>query len=152
MRATNERAETVRRLERDKADLHAELTKLREAIDKNTKQVFKALNLKPEVWQSFKTDSVPSPVADYIMLLFRTDRGRVLGKVRVKGSSIETPFSTTANKDLPVLVPNVWDPDEQHYIDPTFVEFVVTETIDPTAALTILTKGWIDTLGQEPHL
>ena len=78
----------------------------------------------------------------------RSDSG---WEVRVKGSQIETAFSTTANDTIPVSVPNLWMPSEKQYQVPTVIEFAVTEITDAGATLTILTKGWIDSPGREPN-
>jgi hypothetical protein len=139
------------RLERDKADLNAKLEKFEAALNQNTEQIFKAMNIKRDVWQSVTIDSVPPGVTDYILLLFRSDRGRISGKARVQGAKAEVSFSTTVNDTIPVAVPNLWLPDQKQYKSPTVVEFALTEMTDAGATLTVLTKGWIDSRGREPH-
>lgn len=136
---------------RDKAAVVEKLEKFQAALDKNTEQVFKAMNIKPDVWQSVTIESVPPGVADYILMLFRSDRGRISGKIRVKGSPVETAFSTTANDTVPVAIPNLWLPAQKHYQVPTILEYTITETTDAGATLTALTKGWMDSRGREPH-
>ena len=144
-------AATQTRLENDKAELHARLEKFETTLNKNTEEVFRAMNIKREVWQSVTINTVPPGVTDYILLLFRSDHGRISGKVRVKGSQTETSFSTTANDTIPVAVPNLWLPEQKHYQAPTTLEFLVTQKTDAGATLTVLTKGWIDSRGREPH-
>jgi hypothetical protein len=139
------------RLESDKAELNAKLEKFETALNQNTEPVFRAMNIKRETWLAVAIDSVPPGVTDYILLLFKSDRGRISGRVRVKGSQVETSFSTTVNDTIPVSVRNLWVPDQKQYQVPTVIEFAVTETTDAGAALTILTKGWIDSRGREPH-
>jgi hypothetical protein len=69
----------------------------------------------------------------------------------VQGSPNIAYFSTTTNDTLPVALPNLWLPKEQHYQIPTIMEFAVTEKTVPDATLSIFTQGWIDRRGREPH-
>lgn len=108
------------------------------------------MNIKADVWTSIEVNSVPPGVSDYLLLLFRSDRGRISGKVRVQGSKSEAWFSTTANDTIPVSVANLWLPEQKHYKSPTIIEFAIIET-DAAATLTVLTAGWIDSRGREPH-
>ncbi|MBR1191158.1 hypothetical protein [Bradyrhizobium sp. AUGA SZCCT0160] len=150
--AARDKLELQQRLEGDKADLQAELTKLRQSLDQNTSIVFKAMNIKLDTWTKIELKSVPTGgVVDYVMLLFKSDRGRISGKARVEGSETISTFSTTANDSIPVVVPNAWIPAEKRYRNTTTLEFTITEKTDPAATLSILTKGYIDTRGREPH-
>ena len=85
------------------------------------------------------------------MLLFAADKGRISGKVRIKGSTITSSFSTTANWNIPVAVPNLWLAKAEHYQVPTMPEFAITQKTEPDAVLSIFTQGWIDSRGREPH-
>jgi hypothetical protein len=146
--------------QREKAALQAQLDtvqtqlqKFEAALDKNTTAVLQAAKITPDdQWQSVELNSVPPGVADYALMLFRSDRGRITGKVRMKGSKTETAFSTSANDKLPLAVPNVWDVGGGHYQIPTVLEYAVTQSTDPAGRLSIFTAGWIDFLGQQPHL
>ena len=109
------------------------------------------MNIKRDLWQSVTIDSVPPGNTDYLLLLFKSDRGRISGKARVKGSENEVSFSTTVNDTIPVAVPNLWLPDQKRYKSPTVLEFTVSEMTDTGATLTMLTNGWIDSRGREPH-
>ena len=94
---------------------------------------------------------VPPGVTDYLLLLFASNKGRISGKVRIKDSSEETTFSTTANNRVPVALRNVWVPEESQYKVPTILQFIITEKTSSDSALSIYTQGWIDTRGNEPH-
>jgi len=126
------------------------LAALQASADKNTHMLFQALDVKKDVWIPVEMNNVPPGIADYLLVLFRSDKGRISGKVRVQGSQTISSFSTSANANNPVAVPNVWSDASQTYKTPTVLEFAVTEKIDPTAGLQILTRGWIDSRGQEP--
>lgn len=108
-------------------------------IKTNTSILVQSVSVKQDTWVSLKLDMVPRGVADYLLMLFRSDRGRMIGKVRVQGSDKISTFSTTANDKLPVSIPNLWRGDQ--YATPTIIEYSVTETSDPAARLTILTAG-----------
>ena len=97
-----------------------------------------------------EAETVP-PTAAYLLLLFRSDKGRIDGKVRVKGSKNIAAFSTTANDTVPLAIQNVWSASAKKYNWPVTLELAVTEKTQSDAALSILTQGWIDDLGQEPH-
>ena len=102
-------------------------------------------------WSEVELKNFPAVMADYVLLLFKSDKGRIIGKVRLKGSTEEYPFSTTANSRTPIAVRNIWLPQEQHYKSPAYLEFLMTEITEPNARLSIYTQGWIDSRGQEPH-
>jgi hypothetical protein len=118
-------------------------------IKTNTEFLVRSAIVKQDTWVAVQIDMVPPGVADYLLLLFRADRGRIVGKVRVKGSDQTALFSTTANDKIPVSVPNLWRGSQ--YATPTVIEYAVSEATDADARLTILTAGWIDRRGQEPH-
>lgn len=132
-------------------DLKSQISRLQANFDTRTDLIFEALNIKPDVWNAVEIKSVPDGVADYLLLLFKSDKGRISGKVRIQGSNNIAYFSTTANSTIPVAVPNLWVPKEQQYKSPTILEFAVTQKTDPGAKLSIFTRGWIDSRGQEPH-
>jgi hypothetical protein len=102
-------------------------------------------------WKELEMKHVPPGVTDYLLLLFTSDKGRISGKVRIKGSVEETSFSTTANNEIPVALRNLWVPEENQYRVPTVMQFMITEKTDPNSSLSILTRGYIDTRGNEPH-
>jgi hypothetical protein len=151
--------ETKRSGDRDQAELRTryemvqgELKKFEATLDKHTTKVLDAVTAKPDDnWRSIQLDNFPAEVADYALLLFRSSGGRIAGKVRLKGSKSETLFSTSANNNIPLAVPNAWDPNTGHYRIPATLEYVVTAATNPDARLTILTAGWIDSRGTEPH-
>ena len=102
-------------------------------------------------WKELEMKHVPPGVTDYLLLLFASDKGRISGKVRIKDSTEETSFSTTANNKFPVALRNLWVPENNQYRVPTVMQFMITEKTDPNASLSIFTHGFIDTLGNEPH-
>jgi hypothetical protein len=120
-------------------------------INERTELIFQALKVKAETWIDIEMKNVPGGVADYLLLLFKSDKGRISGKVRIKGSEDIASFSTTVNNKVPVAVRNLWLPKEEQYKIPTIMQFSVTEKTDPNASLQIYTQGWIDTRGREPH-
>src|SRR5262249_15091796 len=120
-------------------------------FDAKTDLIFEALNVTQDVWTAVKIDSVPPGVADYLLLLFKSNKGRISGKVRVQGSSHVAYFSTTTNDTLPVAVPNLWVPQENQYKIPTVIEFAITEKTASDATISIFTQGWVDRRGREPH-
>jgi hypothetical protein len=134
----------------DKRDLQFKLEKFELALNKNTEEIFRAMKIKADVWTPIQVNSVP-PGADYLLLLFRSDKGRVSGKVRVQGSQNEAWFSTTVNDTIPVTVANLWIQAEKSYKSPTVIEFTIMEKTDETATLSILTAGWVYRRGREPH-
>ena len=147
-----------RSAQRDKAaqqktinDLTAQVAKFEAVLNKNTEVILASQQAKPDdKWQSVELKNIPASVADYALLLFRSDRGRITGKVRLAGSKTQTLFSTAANDRLPIAVPNVWE--SNSYRSPAVLEYAITGTTDPSAHLSILTAGWIDFRGQQPHL
>jgi len=102
-------------------------------------------------WKELEMKHVPPGVTDYLLLLFASDKGRISGKVRIKGSTEETSFSTTANNKVPVALRNLWVPEENQYRMPTVMQFMITEKTNPNSSLSIFTHGWIDSFGNEPH-
>src|SRR6266852_6956013 len=119
-------------------ELRADLS----TIKSQTDLIFNAVNVKPDVWTTVEINSVPPGVTDYLFLLFTADRGRVTGKVRVKGSEHVALFSTSVNDKIPVSVPNLWR--GTAYATPTVIEFAVSEKTDANAKLSVLTAGWVD--------
>ncbi len=120
-------------------------------ISEKAELIFQALKVKAETWVEVEMKNVPPGVTDYLVLLFTSDKGRISGKVRIKGSEHTSSFSTTANNRIPVTVRNLWLPKEGQYKAPTIMEFTVTEKTEPDASLSIYTQGWIDSRGREPH-
>lgn len=120
-------------------------------ISDKTELIFQALKVKEETWMEVEMKNVPQGVADYLLLLFASDKGRIIGKVRIKGSEHVSSFSTTANNRVPVAVRNLWVPKEGQYKTPTILEFAVTEKTEPNASLSIYTQGWVDSRGREPN-
>jgi hypothetical protein len=131
-------------------DLKSQIGKLQATFDAKTDLIFQALKVKQDVWIAVETKTVP-PTSAYLMLLFRSDKGRIDGKVRVQGSESVASFSTTANDAVPVAVQNLWLPARNEYKTPIVVEFTVTQKTVLDSTLDIFTQGWIDDLGQEPH-
>lgn len=131
-------------------DLKSQIASLQANLGKKIDLFYEALKVKQDVWIAIKTDTVP-PTSAYLLLLFKSDKGRISGKIRVQGSENISYFSTTANDTMPIAVPNLWLPQERHYKTPIIVEFAVTEKTVADASLSIFTQGWIDDLGQEPH-
>jgi len=120
-------------------------------ISDQTELIFQALKVKAETWLEVEMKNVPPGVTDYLLLRFTSDKGRISGKVRIKGSESISSFSTTANNKVPVAVRNLWLPKEGQYKVPTIMEFTVTEKTEPDASLSIYTQGWIDSKGREPQ-
>jgi len=136
----------------------SELQTRLEAVQENTSETHKTVNLiyqatkiTEEEWTEVELKNVPPGVTDYILLLFASDKGRVSGKVRIKGSDEVYSFSTTANNKIPLALRNLWLPDKGQYKVPTIMEFAVTEKTEDDASLSVYTQGWIDTRGREPH-
>jgi hypothetical protein len=119
-------------------------------VNQAVELVFQSAQLKQEVWTEIEMD-VPAGVADYLLLLFRSNVGRISGMVRIKGSQDVSPFYTTVNNTVPVAVRNLWVPAEGQYKVPTIMEFSITEKPTPDASLSIYTAGWVDSQGREPH-
>ncbi len=120
-------------------------------LSDKTELIYQALKVKEETWMEVEMKNVPPGVTDYLLLLFASDKGRISGKVRIKGSENISSFSTTANNKVPVALRNLWLPKENQYKVPTIMEFTVTEKTEPDASLSIYTQGWIDSRGREPH-
>ena len=120
-------------------------------IDNKLELIYRAAKLKTEVWTKVEMKNVPPEVTDYLLVLFRTNQGRITGKVRIEGSEDVSSFSTTANDNIPIAVRNLWIASEGHYKTPTIMEFLITEKTSPDATLSIFTAGWIDTHDREPH-
>ncbi len=146
-----EDAAAQRKADDTQHDLKTQIAALQAKFDAKTDLIFQALNIKQDVWISVEIKNVPPGVTDYLLLLFKSDKGRISGKVRVQGSPNIAYFSTTTNNTLPVAVPNLWLPQAGHYQMPTIIEFAVTEKTDADATLSIFTQGWIDSRGREPH-
>jgi hypothetical protein len=113
--------------------------------------VFQSQKLEENIWTEVTLKDVPPGVADYALLLFKSSAGRIIGRVRIKGSSYVCAFSTTANDAIPVAVQNVWVRSEGMYQIPTILEFSITEKPTPDAPLMIYTAGSIASRGREPH-
>lgn len=148
-------AATAKESESIQNRLHDQIEELKQNVSaqaEHTKLIGEFLNVKPDQWQSVELKNIPPGVADYAMLLFQTSEGRISGKTRMKGSQLTTMFSTTPNSKTPVAVGNHWDIKSGQYASPAILEFAVTEQTAPNATLKILTAGWIDTRGREPHL
>jgi hypothetical protein len=120
-------------------------------VNQTVELVFQSAELKQEVWTEVEMKDVPPGVADYVLVLFRSNIGRISGKVRIKGSQDVSPFYTTVNNTVPVAVRNLWVPAEGKYKIPTIMEFSITEKPTPDASLRIYTAGWVDSQGREPH-
>lgn len=120
-------------------------------ISDKTELIFQALKVKTETWMEVEMKNIPPGITDYLLLLFTSDKGRISGKVRIKGSENISSFSTTVNNRVPVAVRNLWVPKEGQYKIPTIMEFTVTEKTEPDASLSIYTQGFIYSRGQEPH-
>jgi hypothetical protein len=132
-------------------ELKAQIAKLQNNFDSKTDQIFQAMNVRPDIWTAVEMNNVPPGVTDYLLLIFKSDRGRISGKVRVRGSENVASFSTTVNDTMPVAVANLWLPKEKQYKSPTIIEFAITEKTVADAKLSIFTQGWIDSRGREPH-
>ena len=132
-------------------ELNSQITKLQSTFDAKTDLIFKALKVKQDVWTSVETDMVPPGMAEFLFLIFKADKGRISGKVRIKGSEETAYFSTSANDTTPVAVPNLWVPSERQYKVPTVIEFTVTEKSVPDFTLSIFTQGFIDSMGKAPY-
>lgn len=149
-----EEAENKRESDKAQNELKAQIKELQantSQIGNKTELIFQALKVKAETWMEVEMKNVPPDITDYLLLLFVSDKGRISGKVRIKGSENVAFFSTTANNSLPVAVPNLWLPKEGRYKIPPIMEFTVTEKTEPDASLSIYTKGFIWSRGQEPH-
>jgi hypothetical protein len=134
--------------EASEAAVQAMLSKI---SDHTVELLARSTALPTDVWTEVAMKNVPPGVTDYLLLLFVANKGRISGKVRIKGSTNVSYFSTTSNSQIPVAVPNLWLPKEQHYKIPTILEFAVTEKTESDAELSIFTQGWIDMRGRESH-
>jgi hypothetical protein len=144
-------AKTQNKSDEIQRDLKAQIVKLQATFDAKTDLIFQALKVKEDVWIAVNTNTVPPGVAEYLLLIFKSDKGRISGKVRVQGSDNIASFSTSVNDTLPVAVANLWVPKEHQYKIPTVIEFTVTEKTAADSSLSIFTQGWIDSLGREPR-
>jgi hypothetical protein len=73
-------------------------------INDKAELIFQALKVKAETWMEVEMKNVPPGITDYLLLLFTADKGRISGKVRIKGSENISSFSTTANNRVPLCV------------------------------------------------
>ncbi len=131
--------------------LTSQIAKFEEKQNARTELILRALNVKPDVWTSVEINTVPPGVTEFLLLLFQSTKGNISGKVRVKGSDRVASFSTTVNDHLPVAVANLWMPEQKQYQVPTVIEFTITDKTFSDAGVSILTQGWIDSLGREPQ-
>jgi len=113
--------------------------------------IYQSTTESDEEWHDLEMKHVPPGVTDYLLLIFVSDLGRILGKVRIKGSTEETSFSTTANNRTPVALRNLWIPLENKYKTPTIMQYMISEKTHPQSSLKIYTKGFIFSRGMEPH-
>ena len=149
-----EEAENKRGSDKAQNELKAQIKELQantSQISDKADLIFQALKVKTEIWMEVEMKNVPAGITDYLLLLFASDKGRISGKVRIKGSENVASFSTTANNSVPVAVRNLWLPKEDQYKIPTIMEFAVTEKTEPDASLSIYTQGFLWSRGQEPH-
>lgn len=149
-----EEAENKRESDKAQNELKAQIKDLQantSQISDKADLIFQALKVKTEAWMEVEMKNAPAGIADYLLLLFASDKGRISGKVRIKGSENVASFSTTANNRVPVAIRNLWLPKEGQYKIPTIMEFTVTEKSEPDASLSIYTQGFIWSRGQEPH-
>ena len=149
-----EEAKNKRESDSAQNELKAQIKNLQANTSKiadKTELIFQALKVKTETWMEVEMKNVPQGVIDYLLLLFTSDKGRISGKVRIKGSENISSFSTTANNRVPVAVRNLWVPEAGQYKIPTIMEFTVTEKTEPDGSLSIYTQGWIDSRGREPN-
>ncbi len=149
-----EEAENKRESDKAQNELKAQIKDLQtntSKISDKAELIFQALKVKAETWMEVEMKNVPPDLTDYLLLLFVSDKGRISGKVRMKGSENVASFSTTANNRWPVAVPNLWLAKEGRYQTPPVMEFTVTEKTEPDASLSIYTQGFIWSRGQEPH-
>ncbi|THI83606.1 MAG: hypothetical protein CAF41_013930 [Nitrospira sp. CG24A] len=149
-----EEAENKRESDKAQNELKTQIKELQantSQISDKADLIFQALKVKTEIWMEVEMKNVPAGITDYLLLLFASDKGRISGKVRIKGSENVASFSTTANNSVPVAVRNLWLPKEGQYKIPTIMEFAVTEKTEPDASLSIYTQGFIWSRGQEPH-
>lgn len=149
-----EEQESKRESDKAQVELKAQIKELEantSQISDKAELIFQALKVKAETWMDVEMKNVPPGITDYLLLLFASDKGRISGKVRVKGSETVASFSTTINNRVPVAVPNLWLAKEDQYKIPTIMEFTVTEKTEPDASLRIYTQGFIYSRGQEPH-
>ena len=134
--------------------LKSEISKLQaEAAKTNQKieLIYQAVKPQEDVWMEVEMKNIPGPIADYLLLLFASDKGRISGKARIKGSDELYTFSTTANNRHPVAIRNLWLKSEGQYKTPVVLQFSITERTDPDASFQIYTAGFIFSRGQEPH-
>jgi len=149
-----EEAKNKRESDHAQNELKARISELQantsQLMDKS-ELIYQAVKIKEETWVEVEMKNIPPGVTDYLLLLFASDKGRISGKVRIKGSESISSFSTTANNKIPVALRNLWLPKERQYQVPTIMEFAITEKTEQDASLRIYTQGWIDSKGREPH-
>ncbi len=121
-------------------------------INKKRELILRVSAAPNEKWTEIILGTVPGAVADYILMVFTSDKGRVSGKVRIKGSHEEYPFSTTANDCFPVVIRNLWVPETRQYKVPVVLEWIITEKTEVDASLSMWTEGWIETHDRESHV
>ena len=129
-------------------DLNANTT----GINKKRDLILRISAAPNETWTEIILETVPGSVAGYILMLFTSDRGRVSGKVRIKGSHEEYPFSTTANDRFPIVIRNLWVLETRHDKVPVVLEWIITEKTEAGASLNMWTEGWLETHDREPHV
>jgi hypothetical protein len=139
-----EQANSQRKSDEVQSELKAQIAKLQVTFDAKTDLIYRALKVKEDVWTAVVTNTVPPGVTEYLLLIFKSDTGRISGKVRVQGSDNIASFSTSVNDTLPVAVANLWVPKEHQYKVPTVIEFTVTEKTVADSSLSIFTQGWVD--------
>lgn len=132
----------------DSSQIKTDTSEIKESVGK---LLIRTNSLKKDVWAKLEMKNVPPGVTDYLLLLFTSDKGRITGKIRIKGSQETSTFSTTANDTIPVALRNLWIPDQRQYKVPTIIEYSITEKTDAKAALSIYTQGYINYRGAEPH-
>lgn len=135
-----------RKAEITQNELKAKIEEFQVDTSKGMELIFEALNVKKETWMEVEMKNVPQGVTDYLLLLFKSDKGYISGKVRIKGTKDIYPFSTMANNDIPLAIRNLWLLKEKKYKEPIIMEFAVTEKTIQDASLKIFTAGWIDDL------
>ena len=121
-------------------------------INKKRELILRVSAAPNEKWTEIILGTVPGAVADYILMVFTSEKGRVSGKVRIKGSHEEYPFSSTANDSIPVVIRNLWVPETRHYKVPVVLEWIITEKTEADASLSMWTEGWLETHDRKPHV
>jgi len=149
-----EQNERERISDEKQAALREQIVQLQASTTRMSEQVqliYQAAKLQEDVWIEVEMKNAPGPITDYLMLLFTSDKGRISGKARIKGSEEIYTFSTTVNNKLSIALRNVWIESEGQYKSPIILQFVITQKTDPEASFSIYTAGFIFSRGQEPH-